>query len=150
MRPLLGDEPRVRTSIPNQGHPTSCVPSVTRTGAHRWGSNGENPLLTLHVDCPAKARYGSGAVAPATSVEPFGSDGFGAAAASGFSPSTATGSRHCLTGCVNPGDMQCCPRLRRGQSDTPGTGIPLFVADFSKRFFLCISMDFGAFSMHFH
>ena len=52
---------------------------------------------------------------------------FGAAAASFFSPSTATGSRHCLTDCVSPGDMQCCPRLRHGQSDTPGIGIPLFL-----------------------
>ena len=26
------------------GYPTSCVPSVTRTRAHRWVSNGKNPL----------------------------------------------------------------------------------------------------------
>ena len=42
-----------------------------------------------------------------------------------FSPSTVTGSRHCITDCVSPGDMQCRPQLGRGQSDTPGSGVPL-------------------------
>ena len=44
-----------------------------------------------------------------------------------FPPSTVTGSRHCITDCVSPGAMQCRPQLGRGQSDTPGSGVPFCV-----------------------
>jgi hypothetical protein len=101
----------------DQGHPTGRVPSVTRTGDSGGVVMGRNPLIALHVNCPQRHRISciscmvlfvfmvAERTPPPTPV--------GAAAASGISPNTAIGSRHCITGCVSPGDMQRCPRLSR-------------------------------------